>query len=63
MPDAFNRLPVARLEVKATPSFLEKNSYQRLLPGRFFANLYDIKATTKFGMRTLARRFLIKSAY
>lgn len=63
MSDAFNRLPVAPLEVKAVPAFLEKTaaggyyqgpSLDGSRPGRFFANLYDIKATTKFGMRTLA---------
>ena len=63
MGDVFNRLPIAALEVKAVPAFREKTAagayYQRpsfdgSRPGRFFANLYDIKATTKFSMRTLA---------
>ena len=63
MSDVFKRLPIAHLEVKAVPAFREKTAaggyYQRpsldgSRPGRFFANLYDIKATTKFGMRTLA---------
>ena len=63
MRDVFKRLPVAQLEVLAVPAFLEQTAaggyYQPpslggSRPGRFFANLYDIKATTKFGMRTLA---------
>ena len=63
MGDVFKRLPVAQLEVLAVPAFLEQTAaggyYQApslggSRPGRFFANLYDIKATTKFGMRTLA---------
>ena len=63
MGDVFKRLPVAQLEVLAVPAFLEQTAaggyYQPpslggSRPGRFFANLYDIKATTKFGMRTLA---------
>jgi uncharacterized protein (DUF885 family) len=63
MGDAFNRLPAAPLEVRAVPAFLEKTaaggyyqgpSLDGSRPGRFFANLYDISATTKFGMRTLA---------
>ena len=63
MSDAFNKLPVAPLEVRAVPAFREQTAaggyYQGppldgSRPGRFFANLYDIKATKKFGMRTLA---------
>ena len=63
MGDVFKRLPVAPLEVVAVPAFLEQTaaggyyqgpSLDGSRPGRFFANLYDIKATTKFGMRTLA---------
>ncbi len=59
----FNVRPQAELEVVRVPEFKEKTSpgayYQQpsldgTRPGRFFANLYDIKATPKFGMRTLA---------
>lgn len=61
--DAFNIRPKAGLEVVRIPEFKEKTApgayYQQpsmdgTRPGRFFANLYDIKATPKFGMRTLA---------
>ena len=60
---AFNIRPEAGMEVVRIPKFKEKTSpgayYQQPAidgsrPGRFFANLYDIKATPKFGMRTLA---------
>jgi uncharacterized protein (DUF885 family) len=60
---AFNIRPKAGMEVVRVPQFKEETSpgayYQRPAidgsrPGRFFANLYDIKATPKFGMRTLA---------
>jgi len=60
---AFNVRPKAGMEVVRIPEFKEKTSpgayYQQPAidgsrPGRFFANLYDIKATPKFGMRTLA---------
>ena len=61
--DAFRIRPKAGMEVVRIPEFKEKTSpggyYQQPAldgsrPGRFFANLYDIKATPKFGMRTLA---------
>ena len=61
--DAFNLQPAAGLEVLRVPEFKEKTSagayYEQPAidgsrPGRFYANLYDIKATPKFGMRTLA---------
>jgi len=51
------------MEVVRIPEFKEKTSpgayYQGPAidgsrPGRFFANLYDIRATPKYGMRTLA---------
>lgn len=60
---AFNIRPQAEMEVKRIPEFKEKTSpgayYQRPAmdgsrPGVFFANLYDIKATPKYSMRTLA---------
>lgn len=53
----------AGLEVRRIPEFKEKTSpgayYERPAfdgsrPGVFFANLYDIKATPKYSMRTLA---------
>ncbi|WP_394131384.1 DUF885 domain-containing protein [Shewanella maritima] len=60
---AFNIRPKAGMEVVRIPEFKEKTSagayYQGpsmdgSRPGRFFANLYDIKATPKYSMRTLA---------
>lgn len=59
----FNIRPEAGVEVKRIPLFKEKTApgayYQRPAmdgsrPGVFFANLYDIKASPKYGMRTLA---------
>jgi uncharacterized protein (DUF885 family) len=59
----FNIRPKAGMVVKRVPEFREKTApgayYQRpsldgSRPGTFFANLYDIKATPKYGMRTLA---------
>ncbi|NRD73181.1 DUF885 domain-containing protein [Shewanella sp. VB17] len=61
--DAFRIRPKAAMEVVRIPEFKEKTApgayYQQPAidgsrPGRFFANLYDIKATPKYGMRTLA---------
>jgi uncharacterized protein (DUF885 family) len=61
--DAFNLRPDAGVEVLRVPEFREKTApgayYQQpsldgARPGRFYANLYDIKATPKYGMRTLA---------
>jgi len=61
--EAFNIRPEAGIEVLRIPEFKEKTSpgayYNQpsmdgSRPGRFYANLYDIKATPKFGMRTLA---------
>ena len=61
--DAFRIRPKAGMEVVRIPEFKEKTSpgayYEQpsidgTRPGRFFANLYDIKATPKYGMRTLA---------
>ncbi|MBU2879393.1 DUF885 domain-containing protein [Aliiglaciecola lipolytica] len=63
MGEVFNVLPKAGMEVKRIPEFKEKTApgayYQRpsmdgSRPGVFYANLYDIKATPKYGMRTLA---------
>lgn len=59
----FNVRPQASMEVQRIPEFKEKTSpgayYQQpsldgTRPGRFFANLYDIKATPRYSMRTLA---------
>ena len=61
--NAFNIRPKAGMEVVRVPEFKEETapgayyeqpSLDGTRPGRFYANLYDIKATPKFGMRTLA---------
>ncbi|UOQ71821.1 DUF885 domain-containing protein [Hymenobacter cellulosilyticus] len=61
--NAFRIRPKAALEVRRVPVFKEKTSagayYERgaldgSRPGVFYASLYDVKATPKFGMRTLA---------
>ncbi|HXV73822.1 MAG TPA: DUF885 domain-containing protein, partial [Sphingomonadales bacterium] len=61
--DAFRVRPKAKLEVRRVPEFSEKTapgayynqpSVDNSRPGIFYANLYDIKATPKYGMRTLA---------
>jgi len=60
---AFRIQPKAGMEVRRIPEFKEKTApgayYQQpsidgSRPGLFFANLYDIKATPKYSMRTLA---------
>ncbi|MFH6953214.1 DUF885 domain-containing protein [Pseudoalteromonas sp. XMcav1-K] len=60
---AFNIRPNAGMKVRRIPEFKEKTApgayYQQpsidgSRPGLFFANLYDIKATPKYSMRTLA---------
>jgi len=60
--DQFNRKPKAPVEVVRVPTFIEQGApggyYNRPAldgsrPGRFYANLYDIKATPKYGMRAL----------
>ena len=59
----FHRLPKSDVIVKPVPSYSEESAaggYYRgpsldgTRPGIFYANLYDIKATPKFGMKTLA---------
>lgn len=59
----FATVPKAELDVKRVPEFREKTApgayYQRPAmdgsrPGTFYVNLHDIKATPKYGMRTLA---------
>ncbi len=63
MGDTFGTLPKGKVEVKPVPKYKEKTAaggyYERpsldgSRPGRFYANLYDLSATPKFGMRTLA---------
>jgi uncharacterized protein (DUF885 family) len=63
MDKSFNIRPKVGMEVVRVPEFREKTApgayYNRpsidgTRPGRFYANLYDIKATPRFGMRTLA---------
>jgi uncharacterized protein (DUF885 family) len=61
--NAFNVKPKAKVEVARIPLFKEKTSpgayynspaLDGSRPGIFYANLYDIKATPKYSMRTLA---------
>lgn len=61
--DAFLVRPKASMEVKRIPEFKEKTApgayyeapaFDGSRPGVFFANLYDIKATPTYSMRTLA---------
>jgi len=63
MAHEFRLKPKAKVEVVRVPTFIEQGApggyYEQPAmdgsrPGRFFANLYDIKATPKYGMRTLA---------
>jgi len=58
----FERFPVSPVEIRAVPEYSEKTAaggyYQApsldgSRPGVFYANLYDIKQTPTFGMRTL----------
>jgi len=60
---AFNIKPRAGIVVKRVPEFSEETapgayynqpSRDGSRPGTFYANLFDIKATPKYGMRTLA---------
>lgn len=60
---AFNIRPKAPMDVQRVPEFAEKTSpgayyngpaMDGSRPGVFFANLYDIRATPKFSMKTLA---------
>jgi len=59
----FDVVPESGVEVRRVPEFKEKTApggYYEIpaldgsRPGVFYANLYDIKATPKYGMRTLA---------
>ncbi|HHL31323.1 MAG TPA: DUF885 domain-containing protein, partial [Oceanospirillales bacterium] len=63
MGKSFGILPKGNVEVKPVPKYKEKTaaggyyespSMDGSRPGRFYANLYDLTATPKFGMRTLA---------
>ena len=63
MAQAFSHRPKAALDVQRAPAFKEKTApggyYDRgaqdgSRPGTFYTNLYDVKATPKFNMRTLA---------
>ncbi len=63
MPEYFAILPKGKVEVKPVPKYKEKTaaggyyespSIDGSRPGRFYANLYDLSATPKFAMRTLA---------
>ena len=63
MAEAFNIKPSAGIVVKRVPEFSEATapgayyngpSRDGSRPGTFYANLYDIRATPKYGMRTLA---------
>jgi uncharacterized protein (DUF885 family) len=47
------RIPEFKEET-APGAYYQQPSIDGTRPGRFYANLYDIKATPKFGMRTLA---------
>jgi uncharacterized protein (DUF885 family) len=58
----FHSMPVAPVVVKAVPEYIEKTApggyYQAPAldgsrPGAFFVNLYDIKQTPKYSMKTL----------
>jgi uncharacterized protein (DUF885 family) len=61
--EAFKSRPKAAVEVRRVPEFSEKTSAGAYYngpsmdgsrPGIFYANLYDIKATPRYSMRTLA---------
>ncbi len=63
MSSHFHDFPEAEVDVQRIPAFKEKTApgayYQRPAmdgsrPGVFYANLYDIKATPKYSMKTLA---------
>jgi len=63
MSSHFYDIPEAKLDVQRIPEFKEKTSpgaYYQIpamdgsRPGVFYANLYDIKATPRYGMKTLA---------
>ena len=61
--DYFHNMPTSKVEVRAVPEYSEKNqaggyymspALDGSRPGVFYANLYDIKQTPTYSMRTLA---------
>ncbi|MGQ5523983.1 DUF885 domain-containing protein [Chitinimonas sp. PSY-7] len=63
LPKAFGRLPAANLDVQPVPKLSEKTAagayYEAAAldgsrPGIFYANLHDIKSSSRWNMRTLA---------
>ena len=61
--DYFHNMPESKVEVRAVPEYSEKNqaggyymspALDGSRPGVFYANLYDIKQTPTYSMRTLA---------
>lgn len=63
MPEAFETIPPQKLEVVRVPPFSEAGSagayynppsLDGTRPGRFFANLRDVRETPRFSMKTLA---------
>ena len=61
--DSFHRMPASKVEVRAVPEYSEQNeaggyymspALDGSRPGVFYANLYDIKQTPTYSMRTLA---------
>lgn len=63
LPKAFGHIPAAKLDVRPVPAVSEKTAagayYEAPAldgsrPGVFYANLYDMATTPKFGMRTLS---------
>ena len=61
--DYFHKMPESKVEVKAVPEYSEQNqaggyymspALDGSRPGVFYANLYDIKQTPTYSMRTLA---------
>ena len=61
--DYFHKLPKSKVEVRSVPEYSEQNqaggyymspALDGSRPGVFYANLYDIKQTPTYSMRTLA---------
>ena len=61
--DYFHKMPQSKVEVRAVPEYSEQNqaggyymspALDGSRPGVFYANLYDIKQTPTYSMRTLA---------
>jgi len=60
---SFHKMPASKVEVRAVPEYSEQNeaggyysapALDGSRPGVFYANLYDIKQTPTYSMRTLA---------